>query len=154
MTLGVRRGRHVYVNLRRPDHSSRPIAVRRPLRFRPRRTARSTIGGAGDSVTVTRTTNVGTVTFGGGVLAGADQPQMIAVGGGGTTAVAATPTDGFGGTVVDMGAQMQIQGSLTVAGESLTIGTGVMREPCSQCHSSALVHDRRKPDQQRPDHRE
>jgi len=63
------------------------------------------------------TTAVFTVTFDGGVLAGADQPEMTAVASGGSTAAVATTTNGFGGTVVSTGAQMQIQGSLTVAGE-------------------------------------
>ena len=84
--------------------------------------ALSTTGGA---ASVTRVGNVVTVTFG-GPLSGADQPTMIAAGSGGTTAVVSTTTHGFGGTVVNMGAQMQIQGSLTVAGESLTLsGSGV-----------------------------
>jgi autotransporter-associated beta strand protein len=84
--------------------------------------ALSTVGGAGGSVTVTKSGNVFTITFGGGVLAGADQPQLVATG----AATVATQTNGFGGTVVSNGAQMQIQGSLAVAGESLTLeGTGV-----------------------------
>jgi large repetitive protein len=86
----------------------------------------SSIGGVGGSVTVLRAGNVLTITFGGGVFAGSNQPELIATGASGTTATVATTINGYGGTVVSMGAQLQMQGNLTIAGESLSLqGTGV-----------------------------
>jgi autotransporter-associated beta strand protein len=82
------------------------------------------IGGVGGSVNVTRSGSVLTISFD-GVLAGADQPTLVANGAGGTTATVATVRDGYGGTIVSSGAQLQMRGSLNVAGESLILqGTG------------------------------
>jgi autotransporter-associated beta strand protein len=82
------------------------------------------IGGVGGSVTVSRTGSVLTITFA-DVLAGADQPSLVAAGTGGTTATVATVQDGYGGTIVSLNAQLQIRGSLTISGESLLLqGTG------------------------------
>ena len=87
--------------------------------------ALSTIGDAGGAVVVTKEGNVYTITFG-GTLSGADQPVLVAAGAGGTTAGVATSREGYGGTVVTAGAQLQMQGSVIVGGESLTVmGTGV-----------------------------
>ena len=82
------------------------------------------IGGVGGRVSVSRAGNVLTITFD-DVLAGADQPSLTAAGSGGTTATVATVRDGYGGTIVSSGAQLQIRGNLAVAGESLLLqGTG------------------------------
>ncbi|MDW8244843.1 MAG: hypothetical protein RMJ88_16695, partial [Thermogemmata sp.] len=82
------------------------------------------IGGVGGAVTVTRSGSVLTITFA-EALAGADQPQLVATTAGGTTAVVATVRDGYGGTIVNPGAQFRLRGNLTVAGESLLLqGTG------------------------------
>ncbi|MBA2227575.1 sialidase family protein, partial [Thermogemmata fonticola] len=82
------------------------------------------IGGVGGRVSVSRTGNVLTIAFD-DVLAGADQPALSAAGSGGTTATVATVRDGYGGTIVASGAQLQIRGNLTVAGESLILqGSG------------------------------
>ncbi len=78
------------------------------------------IGGVGGQVSVSRSGNVLTITFDGS-LAGADQPQLTAAGTDGTTATVATIRDGYGGTIVRPNAQLQIRGSLTVAGESLIL---------------------------------
>ena len=84
-----------------------------------------TVGGTGGEASVTKLNNIYTITFGGS-LSGADQPALVAAGAGGTVPVVATTTQGYGGTVVNPGAQLQMQGSVIVGGESLTIsGTGV-----------------------------
>ncbi|MCS7271227.1 MAG: hypothetical protein NZ703_09085, partial [Gemmataceae bacterium] len=71
------------------------------------------IGGVGGAVTVTRSGSVLTITFA-EALAGADQPQLVATTAGGTTAVVATVRDGYGGTIVNPGAQFRLRGNLTV----------------------------------------
>jgi autotransporter-associated beta strand protein len=87
--------------------------------------ALATVGGVGGQAAVTQQGNVYTITFG-GALSGADQPTLTAAGAGGTTAAVATTAEGFGGTVVSDGAQLQLQGSVIVGGESLTVmGSGV-----------------------------
>jgi len=86
--------------------------------------ALATVGGVGGQASVTKQGNVFTITFG-GALSGADQPTLIPTGVGGTTAQVATTATGYGGTVVSAGAQLQMQGSIIVGGESLTVmGTG------------------------------
>jgi autotransporter-associated beta strand protein len=82
--------------------------------------ALSTIGGVGGKVTVTKSGNVYTVTFG-GTLFGFQQPPIILVGSGGTVVTAAIVTDGAGGTVVANGASLQLQGDVTIAGEPLIL---------------------------------
>ena len=72
--------------------------------------ALSTIGGAGGTAAVTRAGNVITITYG-GVLAGADQPQITAAGSGGTTATWGTTADGYGGTVVNMARRCKSRGA-------------------------------------------
>ncbi len=87
----------------------------------------SSIGGVGGSVTVSRSGNVFTVLFNGGSLAGADQAQLVSSN---PSAVVTTATHGYGGTIVANGAQLQLRGNLTVAGESLILqGTGVGTTP-------------------------
>ena len=90
--------RLLHPDLRRQDHRS-IAASATAAQIQTALNALSTTGGA---ASVTRVGNVVTVTFG-GPLSGADQPTMIAAGSGGTTAVVSTTTDGFGGTVVNMG---------------------------------------------------
>ncbi len=81
-----------------------------------------TIQGAGGVVTVSQAGNVLTVTFGGN-LAGFDQSQLV------SSSASVTPStlvDGHGGTVVANGSAIELQGSLTVAGEPLILqGKGV-----------------------------
>lgn len=79
----------------------------------------------GGSVAVTKAGNVFTITFGGSLF-GSDQEQIDAQGSGGATATEDTVTEGRGGTVVQDGTTLQLQGNLTVAGESLILeGDGV-----------------------------
>src|SRR5262249_7081499 len=80
--------------------------------------------------TVTGAGNVFTITLGGN-LAGFDQPKIVAaISTGPGTASVNTATDGAGGTVVANAAQLQIAGSITVAGEPLILqGTGTVLEP-------------------------
>ena len=85
----------------------------------------------GGVATVTQSGNVFTVTFG-GTFADAVQAPLVATSSSpNSTAVVAVVAVGYdGGTVVANGAQIQLQGSLTVAGESLTLaGTGVGTAP-------------------------
>jgi autotransporter-associated beta strand protein len=84
------------------------------------------ISGAGGSVSVSGSGPVYTVTFDGG-LAGSNQPQMTSAKLSGTaSAVVGTLTGGYGQVVVDSGAQLQLSGSLAVAGKALSVqGTGV-----------------------------
>jgi autotransporter-associated beta strand protein len=82
--------------------------------------ALSSIGGVGGSVAVTLTGNVYTVTFG-GTLAGYDQPQMAGVGTGGASVSVNTQISGAAGTTVTSGATLQVQTSITVTSELLTI---------------------------------
>ena len=90
----------------------------------------TTINGAADvggSVTVAKTGTVYTVTFGGN-LVGFDQPTMISSNP--AVAAVAVTNDGAGGTIVDNGASLQLQNSLTVTGEPLLVqGTGVNTAP-------------------------
>jgi autotransporter-associated beta strand protein len=87
-----------------------------------------TIGGAGGSVTVSLAGKVYTITFGGQLL-GFNQPTIVAVGSGGATATVATVVNGGGGTVVANGASLQLEGSLTVAGEPLIVqGQGLAQD--------------------------
>jgi autotransporter-associated beta strand protein len=84
--------------------------------------ALASVSGVGGSVTVTLAGTVYTVTFGGS-FAGFDQPQMSASGAG---AVVATVQDGAGGTTIDNGASLELQGDITIAGEPLIVaGAGV-----------------------------
>ncbi|MCI0680879.1 MAG: autotransporter-associated beta strand repeat-containing protein [Gemmataceae bacterium] len=86
----------------------------------------STIGAG--NVQVTKTANVFTIFFTGS-LAGANQNQITAVVTGGGTALVGTVTDGPEGTLVSNGASLQIQGSVTVPEERLTInGSGTSGE--------------------------
>jgi autotransporter-associated beta strand protein len=80
----------------------------------------STIGGVGGSVVVTQAGNVFTVTFG-GTLAGFKQNLLTknVVGAGSVTVTALT--DGRGGIAVANGAQLQMQGGITVSGKPLQI---------------------------------
>ncbi len=85
--------------------------------------ALNSIGPSGGFVTVVKAGNVYTVTFN-GPLTGFDLPLMSATPTG-MTAVVAPVVDGAGGTVVANGAQIQVQGSISVGGEPLTLqGTG------------------------------
>ena len=82
--------------------------------------------------TTTGTTTVFTVMFTGS-MAGFDQPQMTATitspAGTGTVAVATTQ-DGAGATIIANGASLQLQGSVTVAGEPLEVeGQGINTAP-------------------------
>jgi autotransporter-associated beta strand protein len=81
----------------------------------------SSTKGASGSVTVTGAANVFTVTFGGGSLFGFTQPTMTAAGSGGTTVTIGTLVRGGGGTIVANGASVQLEGSVTVAGEPLIL---------------------------------
>ncbi len=85
-------------------------------------------GSAGGSITVSQSLNAFTFTFGGSLI-GFNQPNIGAtiVSGPGTVPAQATvQTPGTGGTVVANGAALQLQGSITVAGESLQVqGTGL-----------------------------
>ena len=101
----------------------------------------SSIGAAGGSVSVTKTGNNYAVTFDGGVLTGADQAQMTATGANGTTAVVSTTSDGFGGTVVDMGRRCA-QGSLTIGGEIADDFRTASTQQCSRGDPTPVVHHR------------
>lgn len=80
----------------------------------------STIAGLG-TVNVSGSGGTFTVTFGGG-LSGFDQPLLQAQITNAPGSVVVNPvTDGAGGTIVASGAQLQVQGSLTVAGEPLIL---------------------------------
>jgi autotransporter-associated beta strand protein len=77
---------------------------------------------AGGSVTVTRAGNVFTVNFGGGNFPGFPQQLLTSTG----SATVKEIQQGYGGTTVASGAQLQMEGNLTVAGEPLQIqGTGL-----------------------------
>ena len=97
-------------------------------------TALSTIAGAADlggAVTVTQpATGVFQIVLGGSLL-GFSQPKLQA-------AVTTSPgsanvviaTDGYGGTIVESGAQLQLAGSVTIAGEPLEVhGAGDAKLP-------------------------
>src|SRR5204863_3493784 len=87
--------------------------------------ALSSLTSTGGSVTVSLLDKVYTVSFGGNLF-GFNQPLMTATGSGGTVAVVGVLTQGGGGTVVASGAALQLQGSLTVAGEPLIVqGSGI-----------------------------
>ncbi len=90
----------------------------------------TTINGAADvggSVTVKQAGNVCTVTFGGNLI-GFDQPTMVSSNP--ALASVAVVNDGAGGTVVDNGASLQLENSLTITGEPLLVqGTGVNAAP-------------------------
>src|SRR4029078_9232851 len=79
-----------------------------------------TIGGVGGSVTVTHTGSVFTVTFG-GTLSGFDQPLVVANFVTGPAINVNTLTDGAGGTKVANGAQLQLQGGITVSNEPVIL---------------------------------
>src|SRR5207302_1168092 len=86
-------------------------------------------GGVGGLVSVSKASNVYTVTFQ-GTFTGFDQPQMSAGGAGGATAAVTTMTDGTGATLVSSGATLQLDlsgaASQTVTGEALQLnGSGV-----------------------------
>lgn len=86
--------------------------------------ALSTIGGVGGSAAVTRVGNVFTITYGGKFFA-FDQLALTAAGSAGAIAVAATTIDGAGATIVSDGAALELQGGITVGGESLLmVGQG------------------------------
>lgn len=78
------------------------------------------VAGVGGNVTVEKTGNVYTVLFDGN-LSSLNQALMSAAGAGGTSAQVAPLADGSGGTIVADGAALQLQGSLTVSGESLLL---------------------------------
>ena len=113
-------------------------ATRRPPRRPMVRTAiNGLLPGLGinGTVSVTQAGNVYTVTFNGGAVAGLNQPQLVAVGSGGTIATVATVRDGSNGTVVANGATLQVQGGITISNEPLTIsgagfgGIGALDSP-------------------------
>jgi autotransporter-associated beta strand protein len=85
----------------------------------------STIGGVGGVVSVSPPAgSTFTVTFG-GTLANQNLPQMKGAGFGGTQANVSTVRDGSSGTTVNAGGTLQVQGSITVSTEPLTLtGTG------------------------------
>jgi len=88
------------------------------------------IQNAGGSVTVSFATGVYTVIFSGGTFAGKNQIEMTAEGFDGASAGVATLTDGGGGTTVINQAQIELQGDITISGESLTIlGNGPDASP-------------------------
>jgi autotransporter-associated beta strand protein len=76
-----------------------------------------TVGGVDGSVSVTGSGTVYTVTFG-GALAGFNEPQISASI---SAVVVATVRVGAGGTIVQDGSALQLQGNLTVAGEPLIV---------------------------------
>jgi autotransporter-associated beta strand protein len=81
----------------------------------------STIGGAGGTVTVSLSGSVYTITFG-GALASTNLPQMTAAGSAAAVATVVTVADGAGGTTVNTGGTLQVQGSgLVFSGEALTL---------------------------------
>src|SRR5262249_21909746 len=81
-----------------------------------------TVGGVDGLVSVIGSGTVYTVTFG-GALAGVNQPPISASI---QSVVVVTIRDGAGGTIVQDGAALQLQGNLTVAGEPLIVqGDGV-----------------------------
>ena len=84
------------------------------------------IAGVGGSVSVASSTTLGdnyVVTFGGGGLDGFQQNLITS-----STPATVSATElqaGYGGTIVSMGSQMQVEGNLTIAGEQLELaGTG------------------------------
>ncbi len=79
------------------------------------------IAGVNGSVSVSRTDDVFTITFGGSFF-GFDQPQLIGQGfGGANVASITTLVQGGGGTIVADGASLQLQGSVAIAGEPLIL---------------------------------
>jgi len=87
------------------------------------------IGGVGGSVTVMQgsggNSNVFTVAFGGSLQYTNVPPMTSTTLSGGVTAVVATLRDGPGGTVVNSGGTLQVQGNINVSTENLTLnGTG------------------------------
>src|SRR5437588_3140705 len=87
------------------------------------------IGGVGGLVTVVQgsggNSNVFTVTFGGSLQYTNVPPMTSTTLSGGVTAVVATLPDGPGGTVVNSGGTLQVQGNINVSTENLTLnGTG------------------------------
>jgi len=88
----------------------------------------STIGGAdvGGSVSVNQLGNVYDVTF----LGGLSGFQQTLTAGGTAGATVSEVTRGTGGTIVQAGASLEMQGNITIAGESLQIsGQGVAAVP-------------------------
>lgn len=87
-----------------------------------------TVGGVASVVQTSATTFAITL---GGTLSGFDQLPIVATRTSATGTVAlATTTDGQGGTIVKSGAQLQLQGGITVANEPLQIqGQGSPAEP-------------------------
>jgi autotransporter-associated beta strand protein len=82
--------------------------------------ALSSINAVGGSVTVTQLANVYTVTFG-GTLVGQDLPQMTATGTNGVSIFVSTLANGAGGTVVNSGGTLQLEGGIQVQDENLTL---------------------------------
>ncbi len=80
------------------------------------------IGGVGGSVTVSSPTGgiVLTVTFIGS-LTGFNQPTLVATPTAGLTVTVGTLVDGAGGTTVANGASIELEGSLSIAGEPLRL---------------------------------
>ncbi len=86
--------------------------------------ALSTVGGPLGGVAIVGTPSAGsfTITLGGNLVG---FHQAVTATGSGVTATLTTVSDGAGGTYVTNGAQLQLEGSLTVAGEPLIAqGTG------------------------------
>lgn len=91
--------------------------------------ALSSIAGVGGSVLVGKTGSVYTITFGGS-LNGYDQSSIVSAGLGGATAVVATVNEGNGGSIVANDAQIELQGDITIGGESLLVrGNGPDNAP-------------------------
>lgn len=89
-----------------------------------------TIGGAtvGGSVSVSRSGDVFTITFGGN-LKSFHQALLVATGQLGTTASVAETSDGAGGTIVASGASIELQGNITVPEAVIIQGQGVATTP-------------------------
>ena len=109
------------------------------------------IGGVGGSVAVAQISpGVFSVTFSGGSLAGADQPQIAAaIASGIGTASAVTTTHGYGGTLVANGAQLQLQEGVNISGECIQLqGTGpsTANDLPLQWFSTGDVADQRRAD--------
>src|SRR5207249_9857778 len=87
-------------------------------------TALANVGVADNPVSVSRSGNIYTVTFG-GVMAGTDLNPMGTPTTGGASATVTTTKEGTGTTTVSSGATLQLQGGITFGAERVTInGTG------------------------------
>ena len=80
----------------------------------------SVVNASGSITVVGQSATLFSVIFGGNLF-GFDQPQLVAVGSGGTVVTPATLIDGGGGTVVADGSALQLVGDFTVAGEPLIL---------------------------------